>query len=135
MYLIKQPNGKYCSLNPRGGAYFTNFTEQDVIDLYIEKANRDMENAAHFGEIVSSITFGKLLKSENTIDDEVLKYMGFDKPYNELVKFVALRPINQSYASCDFATYGRCPTCGELVQDGIGHTDKKCRHCGQLLKW
>ena len=135
MKLIKQPNGKYCSLDAYGRAYFVNCTEQEVINKYIEDAKKDMEKAEHFGEIVSCITSGKLLKAERVITDEVLKSMGFDKTYEELSKFIELRPINQSYSPCDFTTYGRCPTCKELVQDGMGHTDKKCKHCGQMLKW
>ena len=135
MKLIKQPNGKYCSLDSYGRAYYVNYTEQDVINLYTDKAKRDMENAKHFGEVINCITSGKMLKAERLITDETLKSMGFDKPYEELVKFIPLRPTNQIYASCDFTTYAKCPTCNGDVRDGMGGTDKKCRSCGQLLKW
>ena len=64
----------------------------------------------------------------------MLKEMGFDKPYNELVKFVPRRPQDTMYASCDFTTYGKCPNCGEKVQNGMRHRDEKCK-CGQLLDW
>lgn len=135
MGLIKQPNGKYCNLDSYGRANFVNYTEQDVINLYIENAKRDMKKAGHFGEVINCMTSGKMLKAERVIDDKVLESMGFDKPYKELVKFVPLRPTNQGYAACDFTTYGKCPNCGCGVQDGMGGTDEKCRVCGQLLKW
>lgn len=133
--LIKQPNGKYCSLDHYGRANFTNYTEQDVINMYIASAKKDMYNAEHFGKIVEHMTSGKMLKAERVITDKVLESMGFDKPYNELAKFVPLRPTSQQYASCDFTTYGKCPNCGGSVQDGMGGRDEKCRSCGQLLKW
>lgn len=135
MVLIKQPNGKYCSLDHYGREYFVNYTEQDVINLYIENAKRDIEKAEHFGKVIEYMTSGKMLKAERIINDKVLESMGFDKPYKELAKFIHLRPTNQNYASCDFTTYGKCPTCGGSVRDGMGGTDEKCRSCGQLLKW
>ena len=60
--------------------------------------------------------------------------MGFDRTYDELVKFIPRQPLNKAYAPCDFTTYAECPNCGTIVQDGIGHKDEKCK-CGQLLKW
>lgn len=134
MELIKQPNGKYCSLDWMGVVKFDNYTEQDVIDMYIEQARKDIDNAKHFGEIIVRNEYGDS-KGMKMISDAQLEAMGFDKPYKELVKFVPRKPINQQYASCDFATYGKCPNCGCGVRDGMGGTDEKCRVCGQLLKW
>ena len=133
--LIKQPNGKYCSADYRGEVEFFNYTEQDIIDMYIEKAKEDIRNAEHFGALIEKIENGDICRVKRNIFDKELKLMGFDKPYNELVKFVPRRPINQTYASCDFATYGKCPNCSVSVQNGIGGKDEKCRNCGQLLKW
>ena len=94
-----------------------------------------MKNAEHYGKIIERIENGDGCRAQRTIFDEHLESMGFDKSYNELVKFVPRRPTDARYISCDFATYGKCPNCGERVRDGMGGTDEKCRHCGQLLKW
>ena len=133
--LIKQPNGKYCSTDLRGEMNFFNYTEQDIMDMYIEKAKEDMNNAEHYGKLIERIENGEVCHVKRTISDEHLELMGFDRPYNELVKFVPRRPIGISYVSCDFATYGKCPNCRETVMDGMGHKDEKCRHCGQILQW
>lgn len=135
MEWIKQPNGKYCCIDHYGRKDYIDYTEQDIINLYVEKAKRDIENAKHFGEIIKRIANGNYLKAEKVIDDKILKSMGFDKPYKELVKFIPLKPTNQQYASCDFTTYGKCPNCGGSVQDGMGYKEEKCRSCGQLLEW
>lgn len=135
MEWIKQPNGKYCCLDNYGRKNYANYTEQEIIDLYISDAKRDMKDAKHFGEIIKRIANGNSLRAERVVDDKTLKSMGFDKPYKELVKFVPLKPLNPSYTSCDFGTYGKCPNCGGSVQNGMSGTDEKCKNCGQLLKW
>ena len=132
--LIRQPNGKYCEITYSNELKFVNYTEQDIIDLYIKKAKQDMENAECFGKIIECAErryFGSVTRY---ISDEQLKDMGFDKPYKELIKFIPCEPLHTSYAPCDFATYGECPNCGATVRDGMGYTDEKCK-CGQLLKW
>ena len=134
MDLIKQPNGKYCCLDWMGAVVFDNYTEQDVINMYIENAKKDIGKAKHYGEIIVRNEYGDS-KGMKMISDAQLESMGFDKPYKELVKFVPRKPINTQYASCDFATYGKCPNCGCGVRDGMGGTDEKCRVCGQLLRW
>ena len=133
--LIKQPNGKYCSADYRGEAEFLNYTEQDIINLYIEKAKEDIKNAEHYEKLIANIEYGECCRVRRNISDKDLQSMGFDKPYSELVKFVPRRPLNQTYASCDFTTYGKCPNCSGSVQDGMGHKDEKCGKCGQLLEW
>ncbi len=133
--LIKQPNGKYCSVDYQGKASFFNYTEQDVIDMYIKQAKEDMKNAEHYGKIIEKIEYGDRCRVQRTISDEHLESMGFDRPYNKLVKFVPREPVNQSYAPCDFTTYAKCPNCGGSVQNGMGHKDEKCGNCDQLLKW
>lgn len=124
--LIKQPNDKYCVIDYTGDVRHYNLTEQDIINMYIKDAKASIGTAGHYGNII---------KENNHIEDDILKDMGFDKTYNELLKFVPRKPLYQKYISCDFATYGDCPSCGKIVSDGIGGTDKKCRHCGQVLKW
>lgn len=124
--LIKQPNDKYCIVDNAGRIKCYNLTEDDVINMYIIDAKEAVSTAGHYGE---------LIKETYHIKDDNLKDMGFDKTYRELLKFVPRRPLYQKYISCDFATYADCPNCGNLVTDGIGGTDKKCRHCGQVLKW
>ena len=124
--LIKQPNEKYCIVNYSGDVVRYNLTEQDIINMYIEDAKACIGAAQYYGNLIAK-TGG--------VNDSVLKEMGFDKPYKELVKFVPRRPTNQQYAPCDFATYGECPNCGGSVRDGMGGKDEKCKSCGQLLKW
>ena len=103
--------------------------------MYIEKAKTDMLNAQHYGKIIENMEYGERHNSQNNISDEQLVLMGFDKSYSELVKFIPRIPLQEQYVSCDFATYGKCPSCMETVTNGIGGKDVKCRHCGQLLKW
>ena len=133
--LIRQPNGKYCSADYRGQVEFFNYTEQDIINMYIEKAKEDIKNAEHYGKLIERIENGDVCRVRRNIADKDFKLMGFDKPYNELVKFVPRRPINTQYVSCDFATYGKCPSCGGSVRVGMGGKDEKCSSCDQLLKW
>lgn len=134
-FLIKQPNGKYCSADYQGRVDFYNYTEEDIINIYIEKAKDDMKNAEHYGKLIERVENGDSCRVERTISDEHLELMGFDKPYNELVKFVPRQPLNQRYASHDFTTYAKCPNCGGRVQNGMGYKDDKCKNCDQLLKW
>lgn len=124
--LIKQPNEKYCVVNYSGEVVSYNLTEEDIIKLYIEDAKSHIGTAKHYVEII---------EKTDEVSDGMLKEMGFDRPYNELVKYVPRKPTNQSYAPCDFATYGKCPNCGGTVIDSIGGKDEKCRSCGQMLKW
>lgn len=128
---FKQPNGKYCKFDISGGLKFYNYTEQDVIDMYINEAKKDMQNAEHYGKIIELISYNE----NRRVSDYELESMGFNKHYNELVKFIPRMPNHQQYAACDFATYGDCPNCGKGVKDGIGGRDEKCRWCGQMLKW
>ncbi len=69
------------------------------------------------------------------MDEHRLQAMGFDKPYKELIIYIPRKPVNTQYAGRDFTTYGRCPNCGNGVQDGMCGTDEKCARCRQLLKW
>lgn len=123
--LIKQPNGKFCSCDRYSGIKTMNLTEQDVINMYIEMAKDEMNNAKHYG----------VLLEYDVVTDEELQAMGSDKTYAELIKYVPRAPVNQRYADIDFTTYASCPNCGSRVQDGMGHVDEKCDACGQLLKW
>lgn len=133
MELIKQPNGKYCGIDWDGTVMFDNCTEENIINGYIKKAQEDIKNAKNFTEIIVKAEWADS-RGLKKISDAQLKAMGFDKSYNELVKFIPRKPTCQRYASCDFATYGNCPNCGKRVRDGMGYTDKKCI-CGQMLKW
>lgn len=132
--LIKQPNEKYCIVDYAGSIRRYNLTEQDIINMYIEDAKTCIGAAKHYGNIIAE-TVNSYSRETNDIPNDILKKMGFDKTYDELVKFVPIKPINTQYAPYDFTTYGKCPTCSGSVQDGIGHKDEKCSKCGQLLKW
>ena len=132
--LIKQPNGKYCSIGFNGEIHFDNYTEQDIINLYIDQAKKDLETAERCEKIIECLLFADR-HNGGLVDEHRLKAMGFDKPYKELVKYIPREPTNTQYVGCDFATHGKCPNCGKGVQDGMGHKDEKCPACGQLLKW
>jgi hypothetical protein len=103
--------------------------------MYIKQAKEDMKNAEHYGKIIENIEYGDRCRVQRTINDKHLESMGFDRPYDKLVKFIPREPLNKSYAPCDFTTYAKCPNCGENVENGMGHKDEKCRNCDQLLKW
>ena len=132
--LIKQPNEKYCIVDYAGEVRNYNLTEQDIINMYIEDAKAHIGAAEHYGNLISKTVGSGWREQINSIPDDVLKEMGFNKPFNELLKFVPLKPLSTQYVGCDFATYGKCPNCGKTVVDGMGHTDERCE-CGQLLKW
>ena len=124
--LIKQPNGKYCIVDYAGDVRKYNLTDIDIINMYIEDAKACIGAAKHYGNII---------KETKNISDDVLKEMGFNQTYDDLLKFIPRKPTHQEYAHCDFTTYGDCPNCGKTVMDGIGGKDEKCRYCGQILKW
>ena len=132
--LIKQPNEKYCIVDYAGSIKKFNLTEQDIINMYIEDAKACIGAAEHYGNIIAK-TVNSYNGETNDIPNNILEKMGFNKTYDELVKFVPIKPIDTQYASCDFTTYGKCPTCGKTVQNGIGLTEEKCKSCGQLLRW
>jgi hypothetical protein len=94
--------------------------------MYIEDAKACIGTAEHYGELIAKTARYGCVPVVYGISDNVLKEMGFDKSYNELVKFVPRKPTHQEYAPCDFATYGDCPNCGKTVMDGMGGKDEKC---------
>ncbi len=132
--LIKQPNGKFCSMEYNGKMRFVNYTEEDVINMYIEQAKKDMKNAERCEVIIERLVSHDK-HNGGMVDKDQLASMGFDRPYSELVKYIPRKPLSQHYVGHDCTTYGKCPNCGKGVQDGIGHKDKKCGYCSQLLKW
>lgn len=127
--LMKQPNGRYCVVDYAGEIRHYNLTEQDIINLYISDAKAYIGTAKHYGEIIASTS------KSGGVSDETLQEMGFDKPYNELVKFIPRKPLDQYYSGPSFTTYGKCPSCGDTVENCMGYFEEKCRNCGQMLKW
>ena len=132
--LYKQPNGKYCDIRC-GSILSYNITEEDIVERMVADAKREaekmIETANHFGNIISEIAQHEGYVS---IDNRVLGEMGFTEGYRELVKYVPRKPINQSYAGCDFTTYANCPSCQKRISNCMGNGDKKCS-CGQMLDW
>jgi len=60
--------------------------------------------------------------------------MGSDKVFSELIKFVPCAPVRPQYIPIYFETQAYCPSCGEIVVNGMGGTDQKCRKCNQMIK-
>ena len=56
--LIKQPNGKFCKADSYGRVDFINYTEKDIINMYIKQAKVDMSQAEHFGMLIERIANG-----------------------------------------------------------------------------
>ena len=129
---FKQPNGMYCYFSYNGVERY-DLTEKDIIDLFVQEAkdtaDYEIKNAKNFGGIIEELLYRKYKES-----DEWLKHIGFTESYDDLVKYVPRYPKSTEYVSCNFATYGKCPSCGGTVQNGIGFKQEKCK-CGQRLKW
>lgn len=43
--------------------------------------------------------------------------------------------VSKEYVSCDFCTYGKCPSCEYVVKSGMGGKDEECPNCCQKLIW
>jgi hypothetical protein len=129
---FKQPNGLYCYFSYNGIEGF-DLTEEDIKRIYVEEAEIEadeaIKKAKNFGVIIE-----ELLHRDTKCADEWLKQIGFTEPYETLIKYVPRKPTNQQYVGCDFTTYGKCPSCGERVQNCMGNGQEKCK-CGQRLKW
>ncbi len=127
--LIKQPNGKYCYAERNSLAM--NLTKEDYTEMRIAQTMIQIERELQ-EENLSPIV--DLIKHRRVSDDQ-LKSMGYEKTYEEMCKYIPKKVTNTSYYGRDCTTYGNCPTCDASVQDGIGHTDKVCRKCNQVLQW
>ena len=126
--LIRQPNGKLCMCDWTGKVEMMNLTEEDYVEYCANKAREFVNDEANIK------SFGELIRLQKVTDKE-LKEMGSDKTFAELLKYLPLEPKHQQYAPINFATYGKCPTCEETVQDGMGLTHHQCPKCNQRLKW
>lgn len=126
--LIRQPNGKLCMCDWTGKIEKMNLTEQDYIDYCTRKAKEYVMNTKNIKN------FGELIEFQK-VSDEQLREMGSDKTLAELLKFVPRKPLQTKYISVNFETQGICPSCGNIVVDGMGGTDKTCKKCGQILSW
>ena len=129
---FKQPNGKYCYFSFNGIEGF-DMTEEDIKEMYLreakEQAEESIKTAKNYGAIIK-----ELLRRGAENSDDWLKNIGFTEPYSELIKYVPRVPLHKQYASCDFATYAKCPNCNEVVQNGIGFKQEQCK-CGQRIEW
>ena len=126
--LIRQPNGKLCMCDWQGKVEMMNLTEEDYVEYCANKAREFVNDEANIKN------FGELISLQEVTDEELIE-MGSDKTFEELIKYVPLAPYDKQYISVDFATYGKCPSCREYVQDGIGLTHHQCPKCNQRLKW
>lgn len=137
--IAKQPNGKYCFVPRYAKITEYNLTEQDIIDMYVQRAKmeaeKELKEAKQSSEIIKDIIpTHKYYKSEEEID-KILNKIGFERTYRDLIKYIPQKPLNQRYIHNDFATYAHCPNCDMRVINSIGGKDEKCKYCGQMLKW
>ena len=87
MELIKQPNGKYCSVNYDGNFIFNNYTEEEIVKMYIVMANDDMENNKSIGISYEDID-GELVYIFNIfVNDE---YINIDGEYESIYDAVEI---------------------------------------------
>lgn len=126
--VVRQPNELLCICNWNGVIEKYNLTEEQYIEYSAQKAREWISNKDNINH------FSEMIKGEK-VTDEQLKEMGFDKSLKELLIYISKKPINTSYCERDCCTYGKCPNCGNVVQNGMGGTDDKCSKCGQILKW
>ena len=126
--LIKQPNGKYSYM--KDDKIITNLLADDYVS--IKKQEAKTRAIKELQECSDSPVY--LIENYNPSDEE-LKSMGYEKTYDEMIKYIPKKVTHRSYSGRDCTEYGKCPTCGNPVMDGIGHTDKVCRNCNQTLKW
>lgn len=128
--MYKLPNGQYGDIG-YADEFLKIYTEQDIIDEYIRLAKQKMSEAQPPEAVIAASIRYTLTKK----DLEKLKEAGYTRPYSEMVKYIPRKPLHQQYAECNFATYGKCPACGETVQNGIGIKEEKCPNCEQALDW
>lgn len=126
--LVRQPNGKICICDWNGKVEKMNLTEEEYVEYCANKAREFVSNTDNI------YNFGELIKQQN-VSDEELREMGSDKTFEELLKFVPLKPVSTQYIPMNFETQGKCPSCGTWVRNGMGGTDEKCSECNQMLKW
>ena len=130
MTIYKQPNGKFCECS-LGKILRYNLSEEDIIERIINEAKEVIKKAEPYGNIIAELSKNERFVS---IDNRVLRKMGFTENYQELVKYVPREPINPNYVGHEFTTYANCPNCKKIVQNGMGFKQEKCK-CGQILKW
>jgi len=127
MITIKQPNGLYAIYSYDNDSIKINMTEEDYINYRLDLIKKELKNA-NLASIAEILEY-------SDISDKDLKSMGFTNTKKEALLHIPKAPKNTTYVDFDFCTYGKCPTCGNRVEDGIGNTDKKCPNCGQMLDW
>lgn len=125
--IFVQANGKICILERND--LVCNLTEEEYVEYEKKKAEEYARE-----KLKNPNTIGDVLKYKQ-ITNKQLKAMGYDKTYEEMMKYIPKRVERCGYSGRDCTTYGKCPTCGTSVQDGIGFTEEQCPKCGQMLDW
>lgn len=127
--LIKQPNGKYCYTN--GNEIKENLTEEEYkcmrFDQFMNQLNEELkeENLSNISDLIKY----------HTLSDKQLHSMGYEKTYDEMIKYIPKEVIKKTYYGRDCTIYGHCPTCDENVENGMFKIDKECPKCKQVLIW
>ena len=106
-------------------------TKEEYIKYILEDTREYLERQFEENDFAS---IQSLLKYK-TLSDEQLNLMGYEKTYEEMLKYIPKCVTDKTFVPRDCTTYGKCPTCGSEIQDGIARTDNPCPKCNQVLLW
>lgn len=126
--VIKQPNGKYCYF--KNTVIKFNLTEEEYVSLRLKETENVIRN-----ELKECRSNTSELIKRCVVSDADLKSMGYQKTYDEMLRYIPKKVIGASYSSRDCETIAHCPSCKRLVVDGMSGTDRVCPDCHQVLEW
>lgn len=137
-----QPNKLYFIKDKLGNFVDSELTYDSLLNIAFDIERRHISNYIQCNTTIknSKKLLAHLIQTRDEYYEvEKLYSMGYkygdieSMSDNELRK--AKYVVNIQYSGRDCASYGKCPTCGELVVYGMYDKDVKCRVCKQTLHW